>query len=160
MHRRGFTLVELMVVVAIIAILALITLPSLRAHLVRAQITESAALIDAAKAQVGAAWQRDKALPLDNAAAGLPVPARMVGNVVTAIEVQQGALQVRFGGPQANAALRNRVLSFRPAVVPDAPVVPIAWVCGHAPVPAGMAAQGDDRTDLPEDLLPLNCRRR
>jgi type IV pilus assembly protein PilA len=158
MRRRGFTLIELMVVVAIIAILALITLPSLRVRLVRGQIVESAALIDAAKAQVAAAWQRDKRLPADNTAAGLPAPTKMVGNFVTAIEVEGGTLHVRFGGAQANAALREHVLSLRPAVVADAPVVPIAWVCGRAPVPAGMSAAGNDRTDLPDDLLPLNCR--
>lgn len=157
--RRGFTLLELMVVVAVLAILSLVALPSLRVRFARQSIAESTAVADAAKAQVAAAWARDHAWPADNAAAGLPPGEKMVGNVVSAVEVEQGAVHVRFG-QQAHASIRGHLLSFRPAVVPDAPVVPIAWVCGRAPVPDRMTAQGVDRTDLPEDLLPLNCRRR
>lgn len=158
-RRRGFTLIELMVVVAVIAILALLTLPSLRARIVRGQIVEAGPLIDTAKQQVAAAWARDKVLPADNVAAGLPVPEKMTGNVVQAVVIEQGTVHVRFG-QQAHATLRAHTLSLRPALVADAPVVPIAWVCGHAPVPAGMAVQGTDRTDLPDDVLPLNCRHR
>lgn len=156
-HPRGFTLIELMVVVGVIAILALLTLPGIQNKRVRDQIVASAPLIDLAKAQVAAAWSRDRHMPADNTAAGLPAPTQMVGNFVQSVSVAQGAIHVRFG-QQANAALRDRTLSFRPAIVTDATVVPIAWVCGHAPVPTPMAAQGSDRTDLPDGLLPVNCR--
>ena len=44
------------------------------------------------------------------------------------------------------------------AVVEDAPVVPVAWVCGHAKAPDNMTAQGRDRTDVPAQYLPINCR--
>lgn len=155
----GFTLIELMVVIGVLAILALLTLPSLRARLARQSIAEAAALADTAKAHVAAAWTRDGRMPADNEAAGLPAPDKMVGNVVATVTVEQGAVHLRFS-QRAHAPLKGRVLSFRPATVPDAPVVPIAWVCGPAPVPDRMAAQGRDLTDVPDDVLPLNCRRR
>jgi len=54
--------------------------------------------------------------------------------------------------------LTGRVLTLRPAVVEDTPVVPIAWVCGFAAVPDGMAVRGENRTDIAASLLPVNCR--
>jgi type IV pilus assembly protein PilA len=50
------------------------------------------------------------------------------------------------------------VLTLRPAVVEDAPVVPVAWVCGHASVPAKMTVRGTNRTDVPVRYLPMRCR--
>lgn len=147
-----------MVAVAIIAILSLIALPSLRVRMARQSIAEAMPLVETAKSQVAAAWARDKAVPADNNAASLPAPEKMVGNVVSRVTVEQGAVHVVFS-QRAQGSLRGRTLTFRPALVPDTPLVPIAWVCGHAPIPDGMAAQGSDRTDLPEDVLPLNCRR-
>lgn len=153
----GFTLIELMVVIGVIAILALLTLPGIQDKLVRDQIVESARLSDVAKAQVAAAWTRDKLMPANNAAAGLPTPDKMVGNFVKAVEVEGGAIHLRFG-QKANAALRDKTLTFRPAIVAGEALVPIAWVCGRAGIPSPMTAQGHDRTDLPNHLLPLNCR--
>ena len=46
----------------------------------------------------------------------------------------------------------------RPAVVDDAPMVPVAWVCGNAEVPDGMTVNGDNRTTVPGYALPVNCR--
>jgi type IV pilus assembly protein PilA len=64
---------------------------------------------------------------------------------------------VTFGN-HANGAIRGKTLSFRPAVVEDAPVVPVAWVCGNAGVAHNMTAHGANRTDIPPQFLPLNCR--
>ena len=155
--RRGFTLIEMMVVVAVMAILATLALPSFQDRIVRAQIVEAAKLADIAKAPVAATWTLTAALPADNAAAGLPAADKVVGNLVSAVTIEAGAIHMTFGN-QANGAIRGKTLSFRPAVIPESPVVPVAWVCGFANAPEKMTVNGVNRTDVDKRFLPLNCR--
>lgn len=155
--RRGFTLIELMVVVAVIAILATMAMPSLQGRIVREQIVEGMRLADVAKPAVAAAWKTTHTLPADNAAAGLPAADRIVGNLVSSVVVEQGAVHVTFGN-QANGAIQGKTLTLRPAVVEDAPVVPVAWVCANTAAPTPMTVHGTDRTTVPARFLPLNCR--
>lgn len=153
----GFTLLELMAVVAVIAILASLALPSMQDRIVRAQIVEAVPIADIAKPAIALMWKATKAMPADNAAIGLPEPEKIVGNEVRSMTIENGAIHLVFGN-KANAALQGRTLSLRPAVVEDAPVVPVAWLCGHAKPPDKMNARGDDKTSVPERYLPLNCR--
>ena len=157
MRRNGFTLIELMVVIAVIAILSLIALPSYLDRIVREQVAEALPLADIAKPPVAAAWLLGQPLPADNAAAGLPQADKIVNAVVSSVTVQDGAIHIRFG-TKANRALLGKTLSLRPAVVEDTPVVPITWLCGPATAPDKMKAQGVNKTDVPAGLLPLRCR--
>jgi type IV pilus assembly protein PilA len=154
---RGFTLIEMMVVIAIIAILALMAMPNMTDKLVRDQVVEAAKWADFAKAPVATAWATSKTLPADNAAAGLPAPDKMVSNLVSAVTVESGVLDITFGN-QVNGSIKGKTLSLRPAVVDDSPMVPVAWVCGRGKVPDKMTVHGTDRTDLPDKWLPFNCR--
>ena len=155
--QRGFTLIEMMVVVAIIAILALMAFPTYQDRIVRDQVVEALPLADIVKAPVGAAWALLRMFPADNAAVALPPPEKIVNNLVSAVALEAGAIHITFGN-RANGSLRGKVLTLRPAVVDDAPVVPVAWVCGFAPVPGNMSAKGTNRTDIPANYLPLKCR--
>lgn len=146
-----------MVVVAIIAILALMAVPLYRDKFIREQVIEAMRLTDIAKGPIAATWTTTKALPDDNAAAGLPVPDKVVSNYVKSLTVEAGAIHVVFGN-QANGALRGMTLSLRPAVVEDAPIVPVAWVCGYAAVPEKMTVMAANRTNVPKGWLPVNCR--
>ena len=154
---RAFTLIELMAVVAVIAILATLAIPSMQDRLVRAQIVEAVPIADIAKPLIALSWQTLKTMPTDNASIGLPPPEKIVGNMVRSMRVENGAIQIEFGN-KSNAAIAGKTLSLRPAVVDDAPVVPVAWLCGHATAPDKMTARGEDRTDIPARFLPLNCR--
>ena len=154
---RGFTLVEMMVVVSVIAILALIALPTYIDKQVREQVSEALPLADIAKPAVQAAWLLGTPLPADNAAAGLPEPEKIVNNWVQSVSVDHGAIDIVFGN-RANKILQGKVLTVRPAGVDDARIVPLTWLCGSAPAPQKMTAQGENRTSVPPGLLPLRCR--
>ncbi len=154
--QHGFSLIELMVVVAIIAIIALMAVPSLSGKYIREHIVEAMPLANIAKAPVAAAWSTAQTLPEDNESAGLPEADKMVNNVVKSITVEDGAIHILFGN-RANGALQGKTLTLRPAVVEDAPIVPVAWVCGHAKAPEKMVAMGADKTDIAKAHLPVNC---
>jgi type IV pilus assembly protein PilA len=96
-------------------------------------------------------------LPADNEAAGLPAPDKIVSNYVSSVSVQGGAIHIVFGN-RASSVLKGKVLSLRPAVVEDARVVPVTWVCGNAAAPDKMTVKGTNKTDLPNLLLPVKCR--
>ena len=155
--RNGFTLMEMMVVITIIGILALIAAPSYMDQMIRKQIVDAVPLADIAKAPVAAAWAIAQVLPRDNAGAGLPPAEKIVNNYISSVSVDNGAIQIVFGN-NVNSTIRGKILSIRPAVVEDAPVVPVAWICGNAAVPAKMTVKGENRTNVAAAYLPLNCR--
>ncbi len=153
---HGFTLMEVMVAVAIVAILATLAIPSFQNSIVREQIVSAAPMADIAKKPIAAEWSATQTLPVDNASAGLPSADKIVSNYVSALAVQDGAIHVTFGN-SAHGLITGKILSIRPAVVEDAPVVPVAWVCGFASAPGKMSVRGDNKTDIPVGLLPRNC---
>ena len=152
-------MVEMMVVIAIIAILALLAAPNFQDTIVRNEIKEALPLADLAKQPVALTWSMTQTFPHDNAAVLLPVPEKIVSNLVKSVAVKDGAINVTFGN-RANGVINGKVLTLRPAVVEDTPIVPVAWVCGSAEAPEKMVATGQHDTNIPDAFLPFTCRAR
>ncbi|TDR47645.1 type IV pilus assembly protein PilA [Tahibacter aquaticus] len=155
--QPGFTLIELMIVVAIIGILASIALPSYQAYILRAQVTEAITLTSELKARILEHYRDRGRFPASNAEGGMPRPEQLLGNYVDRIEVEGGALHARLGN-RINSRFVGKVVTLRPIVVTGSPLSPVSWICGHAPVPKGMEAVGEDKTTVDESLLPSVCR--
>jgi type IV pilus assembly protein PilA len=156
-ERRGFSLLELMIAVGIIAILALIALPGVPEKLVRDRLVEAIKLADIVKPKIQTAWSTTGQLPVDNAAAGLPVADKIVNDMISSVAVESGAIQITFGN-KAHVAINGKVLSLRPGVIEDAKIVPITWVCGNSDPPGRMTVRGLNKTTVDERYLPLACR--
>jgi len=155
---QGFTLIELMIVIAIIGIMTTMAVPSYQDRIMRAQVSEGLALAQFAQQAVQAQYARSHTMPADNAAAGLPPADRIVGNYVTSLVVHEGSIVITYGN-RSNRHLEGRKLSLRAATVDGYPQVPIAWVCASAEVPGHMQVHGGDQTTLADTQLPLDCRR-
>ena len=156
-RQRAFTMMEMLAVIAVIAILATLAVPSYLERIVRDQIKAALPLADIAKQPIAVAWASTQTFPADNAAAGLPIPEKIVSNYISALTVRDGAIHLTFGN-RASGAISGKVLSLRPAVVEDAPIVPVAWVCGSAEAPDKMKVTGANLTSVKDGLLPLECR--
>lgn len=156
-QHHGFTLIELMVVVAIIGILSAIALPSYQDYTIRAQLAESLTLTGELKQRIHEQYRARGRFPASNVAGGLPRPEQLIGNYVRRVEVIDGALHVELGN-RINALLDGQVLSLRPMVVTGSPESPVSWTCGHAEPPAGMEAIGENRTTVDDRFLPPACR--
>lgn len=154
---RGFTLTEMMVVIVVIGILAMMAVPTFQERIVREQIVSAVPLADIAKTPIAAAWTTTQLLPPDNAGTGLPSAEKIVNNFINSLSVQNGVINLTFGN-RAHNAIIGKTLTIRPAVVEDAPVVPVTWVCGNALGPDKMTIKGENKTTVPNHYLPLGCR--
>lgn len=157
--KNGFSLLEVLAVIAIIAILGAMAAPSLLYKMVKDQIESSIPLTAFVKKPVEAAWASNQDLPPNNLSAGLPVPEKIVGTYVSAVTVDNGAIHITFGNSASNA-IQKKILTLRPAVIEDAHIVPVTWVCAGSAVPDKMTVKGEDKTTLPPEYLPLACRKR
>jgi type IV pilus assembly protein PilA len=157
MRTRGFTLLELTVVIGIVAILALMAIPTYQDKFIRDQIAEALPLADMVKPPVALSWAALQTFPADNTAAGLPVAEKIVNNYISSVAIQGGAINIMFGN-KANNVIHGKILTLRPAVVEDAPIVPVTWVCGYATAPDKMTVKGENKTNIPPGFLPIRCR--
>lgn len=155
--QNGFTLIELMIVVAIIGVLASIALPAYHSYTVRAQVAEAMTLGAELKKDIKEVYVHSGEFPADNRAAGLPLAKHLIGNYVKRIEVRDGAIHMEFGN-KVNKRIAGKILSLQPLVVEGSPTSPISWNCGMAEPPEGMRAAGENRTSLEHEFLPFICR--
>jgi len=133
--QQGFTLIELMIVVAIIGILAAIAIPAYQDYTIRAQVTEGMNLAAAAKAAVSESFTNKGVGPANRTAAGMsPNATDTAGKYVSQVLITNGVIQITYNGAEVNAKIAGQTLELVPYVSMDNSV---EWDCGGAPAPQG-----------------------
>lgn len=137
--QKGFTLIELMIVVAIIAILAAIAIPAYQDYLIRSQVSEGASLAAGAKTAIAEYKANTGTYPADNSKAGIAGAGDIKGRYVTQVATANGKITATFGN-EANKAIKSKTLIF--SAISN--VGSIAWSC--------------DESSVDDKYLPSSCR--
>jgi len=141
--QRGFTLIELMIVVAIIGILAAIAIPQYQDYTIRARVSEGVNMASSAKTSVAEYINTNQELPANNSSAGVTSPT---STYVTGIVVTDGLITISLSDAKALGTAGATSFDLSPVV--DSASTSVSWVC--RPATTG--------TPTPEKYLPANCR--
>jgi len=162
--QLGFTLIELMIVVAIIGILAAIAIPAYQNYAVRAQVSEGLSIAAMRKVAVADAFVNHGEAPLNRAEAGMsPNPTDTIGKYVSSVDIQSGVIVIMFGN-EVNDAIAGLTVTLTPYETGNQGIV---WRCGLADAPAALEPMGTQNggraavyiaPTVPLQYLPASCR--
>jgi type IV pilus assembly protein PilA len=141
--QKGFTLIELMIVVAIIAILAAIAIPAYQDYVVRSQVSEGMTLSDGAKTAVAEYYTNKGSFPAGNTDAGLSKAASITGNYVSGVQITNGVIIATFSSTaprKASTKISGETLKLSPVANGGS----VSWTCNKGSVDS--------------KYLPTSCR--
>lgn len=155
--QKGFTLIELMIVVAIIGILAAIAIPAYQDYLIRSQVSEGLTMAAASKASVAEYYANKGSWPASNTKAGLGVATDINGKYVSGIAVAGGGITVTYGKEANVAHLKGQTIGLQPGASKNGDVI---WKCGTAANPTGWGSDvgTSAATSIDGKYLPSSCR--
>jgi len=155
--QKGFTLIELMIVVAIIGILAAIALPAYQDYTIRSQVSEGPVLAEGIKVAIVDYYANNGSWPATMSTIGFTNVVS--GSYVKDISQASGIITVTYGGTgtKANSKLSGATLKISAAANANGD---IAWVCGGSATPGGFSAAGSASYagGMQAKWLPNSCR--
>ncbi|EMS5970061.1 pilin [Neisseria gonorrhoeae] len=156
--QKGFTLIELMIVIAIVGILAAVALPAYQDYTARAQVSEAILLAEGQKSAVTEYYLNNGEWPKDNASAGVASASEIKGKYVKEVKVENGVVTAQMASSNVNKEIKDKKLSLW-AKRQDGSV---KWFCGQPVKRDDTAAKaGTDnggKGKIETKHLPSTCR--
>ncbi|HFB1361288.1 TPA: pilin, partial [Neisseria gonorrhoeae] len=158
--QKGFTLIELMIVIAIVGILAAVALPAYQDYTARAQVSEAILLAEGQKSAVTEYYLNHGKWPKDNTSAGVASSSSIKGKYVQKVEVTNGVVTAQMASSNVNKEIQGKKLSLWARREAGS----VKWFCGQPVQRADNAdndavtAAGKDTTNIDTKHLPSTCR--
>ena len=108
--QQGFTLIELMIVIAIIGILAAVAIPAYQDYTIRAQVSEGMSLASASKMAASEYYNQNGSFPANNGQAGLAPSGTIKGEYVSSVGQAGGNITITYSGPNINSEVAGSTL--------------------------------------------------